>query len=78
MTHPHPVVAKNLRAALVEQGWTQERLAREIDVSYSAVQSWCLGKTRPHYYNLRRVAKALGRDRDPYWFFTDHDESAAA
>ena len=72
----HPALAKNLRVALAEQGWTQERLARELNVANRTVAGWCLGETRPHYGNLCRAAKMLGRD--PYWFFADHDKPVAA
>lgn len=36
-------------------GWTQERLAQEIGVSFSTVNNWERGKRKPHPYLLRRL-----------------------
>jgi transcriptional regulator with XRE-family HTH domain len=69
-------LAQNLRAALAEQDWTQERLAREMDMSNRAIAGWCLGETQPHWRTLVRLAEKLGRD--PEWFYARHDDEVAA
>jgi transcriptional regulator with XRE-family HTH domain len=45
---------------LDERGWSQERAAREIGVSLSAVRRWLSGETEPRYRELSKVSRALG------------------
>lgn len=71
----HATFKQNIRRALEEKDWTQERLARELNVSNRAVSGWCLGEAIPHTNTLERVAAKL--DHAPAWFFTEHDEVAA-
>lgn len=65
----------NLRAALLEKEWTQERLARELDASNRTVAGWCLGETLPQPRWLEQIAQKLGRDAA--WFYADHSQVAA-
>lgn len=44
-----------LRAARTARGWSQERLARELDVGATAVNRWEQGHNRPHPANRRRL-----------------------
>jgi transcriptional regulator with XRE-family HTH domain len=70
-----PHVAANIRAARKAAGLTQERLARELDVTSSTVANWERGQSWPsHRSNLSRLAGVLGRE--PVWFFTEHDQDA--
>jgi transcriptional regulator with XRE-family HTH domain len=71
----HAIFQQNIRRALDEKDWTQEKLARELNVSNRAVAGWCLGETMPQANTLVLVAEKLGRD--VAWFFTDHDQVAA-
>ncbi len=68
-------VAANLKFALKEAGMTQEALAREIDVGLRVVQAWCGGRVLPRWPRLVLIARAL--DRDPSWFYADHDAAPA-
>jgi transcriptional regulator with XRE-family HTH domain len=74
-TNPAPLAA-NLRRALGEAGMTQEQLAREIDCGLRVVQEWCGGRCLPRWPRLVRIARAL--DREPAWFYTEHDTDQAA
>lgn len=50
--------------ALREQlGWTQERMARELGVSFSTVNRWEHGKT-PSSLALQALKRLAGRKRE--------------
>ena len=68
-------IGPNIKAARDAQEITIDALAAEIGVSPRLVQKWQQGRVQPRYDNLLKLAKAL--DREPAWFFTDHDEVAA-
>lgn len=70
----HAIFKANIRYALEQKDWTQERLARELNVSNRAVAGWCLGEAIPHASTLERVAEKL--DREPAWFYTEHERAA--
>lgn len=74
-TIPAAPVAANLRQALEDADMTQERLAREIGVGLRVVQAWCSGRVLPRWPRLVLIARAL--DRDPSWFYADHNGLAA-
>jgi DNA-binding XRE family transcriptional regulator len=40
-----------------ELGWTQERLARQIDVSLATVQRWEASKTHPSRLARKQLAR---------------------
>ena len=54
-------------------GTKLEAFARSIDRPLRTVQRWKSGKSEPHGANLILLARAL--DRDPEWFYPDHDKS---
>ena len=53
-------MANQSTAALVrgireKTGWTQEKLAQEVGVSFSTVNSWERGKRNPQPYLLKKL-----------------------
>lgn len=50
---------------------TQEALARAIDVPLRSVQAWCSGRALPRWPRLVALAAAL--ERDPSWFYAEHE-----
>ena len=76
---PHQIVtitSRNIRTARLEAGHTQSSLARSMEMDVRAVNRWERGGITPSSRSLARLAVLL--DRDPGWFYTDHDRSAAA
>lgn len=63
-----------MRSALDESGFTQERLAREVDVTLRTVQFWLAGDREPKGRQLVRLADALQR---PAGWFYEPEEAAA-
>ena len=70
---------KALREAL---GLTQEGLARKIDVTLSAVQSWEAGRYMPSplaQISLRRLERLAAKDRErlqrPPWAVEEKEET---
>lgn len=57
----HPF-ARRLREARLEQGLSQEALARLVDVAWITVSRWERGKSEPSMETLRKVALILGVD----------------
>jgi transcriptional regulator with XRE-family HTH domain len=53
--------AEWLAGQMEARGWTQERAAREIQVSLSAVRSWLSGKVQPGYRQLWKVDRVFGK-----------------
>ena len=48
---------KKINEILKEAKWSQEELARHLNVSFKALNAWVTGKTEPHMHN----AEALER-----------------
>lgn len=65
-----------LREAIDATDYTQEGLAREIDVTLRTVQFWLGGQREPKGRQLVRLADAL--DREPSWFYLEPEEEIAA
>ena len=55
-----PDCAAWLEARRIEREWTQEDLARQLDVSYSAVRGWLKGRYKPDYDMLWRFRELFG------------------
>jgi ribosome-binding protein aMBF1 (putative translation factor) len=43
-----------------ERGWTQEALARQLDMSLSGLRSWLYGRSEPVYAQLYKVWVLFG------------------
>lgn len=61
-----------LRARLRDREMSQEKFARECDVSLMSVQKWCAGAAQPTFANVLRMSQIL--DEPPQWFSVDDDE----
>lgn len=58
-------LATLIKRARADQGFTQEELARRLDVALQTIQSWEQGRNAPTVRNIRRVLKrVLGIDVD--------------
>ena len=66
MTEPTPVPtwAEYVRQVRKAQGWTQEELARYLDISLATVRAWETGKNQP-LPAYRRMVERLERDTIP-------------
>ena len=58
-------MANQSTAALVrgireKTGWTQEKMAQEVGVSFSTVNSWERGKRNPQPYLLKKLMELAG------------------
>lgn len=53
-----------LKRALAAAGWTQVRLAAELNTSQPIVSSWITGKHDPPVRTARRIAQLLGTTTD--------------
>ena len=53
-------LAQRVKELRKKKGWTQEDLAREIDVSLSTVQRWESKGARPSRLARRELAKLFG------------------
>ncbi|MGH2692307.1 MAG: helix-turn-helix transcriptional regulator [Actinomycetota bacterium] len=51
---------QRLRAARLERGLSQEKLARELDVSTGSVRAWEKGQWGPGWDQFERVCKLFG------------------
>jgi transcriptional regulator with XRE-family HTH domain len=52
--------SKALREALTKQSWSQNELARQLDVSSGAVSRWLKGQRIPDRKNVFMLNKLLG------------------
>ena len=43
-----------------ERGWTNYRLAKQMDCSQSTVANWIAGETKPQKATMKRLAAVLG------------------
>lgn len=64
--------ANRLRQAISDAGFTQEKFARECDVTLAAVQKWCAGKSQPTFENVLAISRVL--TIDPSYWIADEDE----
>ena len=48
-------IATLVRGIREKTGWTQEKLAQEVGVSFSTVNSWERGKRNPQPYLLKKL-----------------------
>ena len=55
-----------LNEALEAKGWTQYRLAQELDVSKQVVNAWCRGKARPKLEAIVRISELLSMRLDQW------------
>ena len=53
-------IGKKIAELRIEQGMTQESLARKLAVSRELVSKWELGQRRPDFATIRRIAEAFG------------------
>jgi len=51
------VLAKNIKAARLRRGWSQQDLAKRLKVSRVAVLSWEAGTYSPRLPRLQRLAR---------------------
>ena len=51
--------SQRLTALLEERGWTQYRLAKNMDISQSTVSHWLNGEGMPQKHTLKRLAETL-------------------
>ena len=49
-----------LEAKREERGWSQEHLARMLDLSLSGVRSWLYGRSSPQYEQLFKIRVLFG------------------
>lgn len=69
-------VATNIRQAMADQDLTAAELARRLDDHERQIRRWRNGEVTPKLDSLARLAMEL--DRDPSWFYMDHEAQAAA
>lgn len=69
-------LATNIREAMAQEGLTTAELARRLEDHERQVRRWRNGETVPTFENVTKLAFEL--NRDPGWFYTDHNEKAAA
>ena len=50
-------VSQNIKALRAKMGWSQEKLARQIDVSLFTVQRWELRRTKPSKFAQKELDK---------------------
>ena len=57
MANPNiPALVRDIRE---KTGWTQEKLAQEVGVSFSTVNCWERGKRNPQPYLLKKLQELL-------------------
>jgi transcriptional regulator with XRE-family HTH domain len=56
-------VGERIDDALVQKGWTRQKLAKELDTRWQTVDDWISGKHEPKRF-LRRIAEVLGVTTD--------------
>lgn len=60
---------KKLRLAMIEKGFNQSSLAKEIGLSHTAINAWLHGKANPSLEALEDVAKATNKPLN--YFFSE-------
>jgi len=61
---PNMAFKDNLKRLRTERGWTQEHLARLLDVSLRSYTNWEADGREPRYAVLVRLAKVFGVTTD--------------
>lgn len=72
--HIKATVGRNVKVARDLRDLTQRELADLLDVDAFQVSRWERGVHRPSDETLFALAQVL--DRDPAWFYTDHEPVA--
>jgi len=62
-------IGSKIRKKRLELGWSQEKLARTVNVSIRAVFKWEHDETIPRSDSLERLAKVFGVPLE--WFFAE-------
>src|SRR4051812_22074114 len=62
MTTTSAWVARQIKAARVQRGWSQGELARRLDRTQTAISYWEGGKRTPDLDELVRLAGVLGQE----------------
>lgn len=55
-----------LRRIMISKGVTQEQLSQATDIQQSQLSNYINGKTSPSFYNVDKIAKALGCNTDDF------------
>lgn len=75
--HLRGIVGDNIRKAMEEKDISAAELARRMGAHEKAVRRWRNGEMVPSFdKNMPLLAETLGYEQS--WFFTDHNEKAAA
>jgi transcriptional regulator with XRE-family HTH domain len=53
-------LGKHIKALRLMNGWTQEELAEEADLSPTFISRIELGKATPSFFNLLKISRAFG------------------
>jgi|AntAceMinimDraft_15_1070371.scaffolds.fasta_scaffold72890_1 DNA-binding XRE family transcriptional regulator len=53
---------QKLKAIRKEKGWSQERLAREIGVSFQTIHRWETGKFQPSQLAQEKIDRLLEKE----------------
>jgi len=56
--------AKNVRIALVENGWSQKELSERSGISVATISGMLCARNGPSLHTAYTIAKALGRPLD--------------
>ena len=64
LAEPNMGFKENLKRLRTERGWTQEQLARLLDVSLRSYTNWEVDGREPRYAVLVRLAKTFGVTAD--------------
>ncbi|MFC1584571.1 multiprotein-bridging factor 1 family protein [Fibrobacterota bacterium] len=52
-------ISKAVREIREKNGWTQEKMAQELGVSFSTVNGWENGRRQPQPFLMRRLEEML-------------------
>lgn len=62
---------ENLREVMTMRGVTQNKLAKQIQVTQTAISKWCAGTREPDFETLCKICKALDTDPNELLGFAD-------
>lgn len=68
-------VGANLEAEMARLGLTKTAAGELLGVSRRQITRWLHGHHEPRYEFVASMARVF--DRDPEWFYTDHEPVAA-
>lgn len=68
-------IARNILRAREDANLTQREVGVALDMDARGISRWENGRVIPSPAKLAALAKLF--DRDPGWFYTDHDQVAA-